>query len=78
MNMAADRARSPDENESFMEAAFAEALARARTDAEAGRVYDGVTSTSLQAFGALDEAEAQQLLENPDLMRRWLAAHAHA
>lgn len=59
-----------------MAEAIEEALARARADAEAGRVYDGVTSAALQAFGSLDATEAQQLLDNPNLMRQWFAAHA--
>ncbi len=51
--------------------------ARARADAEVGRVLTGVTSEALEAFyTTLDQAERRRLLDNFEELRTWFATHA--
>jgi len=74
MNMAIERMQRPDDRDTLT-AAEEVSIERARADVEAGRVYSNVTTEALTAFGHLDNAEAQRLLDDPDALRHWLAAH---
>jgi len=75
MDMATERIQRPDERDTLTVAEEA-SIERARADVDAGRVYNNVTTDALAAFGRLDNAEAQRLLDDPDALRHWFAAHA--
>jgi len=55
---------------------FRARVARADTDLASGRYVENATTEALEAFGRLGDDEAHRLLDNPDALKQWFAAHA--
>ncbi len=73
--MATERIKRPQDEGDISPEQLAR-INRALTDSAAGRVYDNLTTEALERFVALDDAEAQDLLADPDALRQWFATHA--
>jgi hypothetical protein len=51
-------------------------IQRALAASVAGGSVEHPTLGALEQFVTLDDADARRLLDNPDELRRWFAAHA--
>jgi hypothetical protein len=70
--MATERVKRSQDEEDISPEQLA-CIKRALADSAAGRVYDNLTTEALERFVALDDAEAQDLLADPNALRQWFA-----